>query len=162
MHADEVVLPVSDEVVTLRAFEPHDRIALVEGRDREWERWLGPGSPEPSPTACIMVDGAVVGWIDADPDAAWLEPGEVNVGYSVFPEHRGNGYASRAVRLLTRSLRATSARRALLVIHEHNTASRRVAAAAGARVLADRRIPSFPSSVVSCIELPHDAAPTTP
>lgn len=147
------MLPVSDDVVTLRAFELGDRATLLQGRDREWERWLGPGSPEPAPTACIDVGGVVVGWIDADSDAAWLEPGAVNIGYSVFAEHRGNGYAVRAVRLLATELVGSSMRRALFVIAEGNVASRRVAIAAGARMLTDRRISLFPSSAVYGIEL---------
>jgi len=46
----------------------------------------------------------VVGWIDYDTAHEWLQEGEVNVGYSIFAAHRGNGYASRAVALLLRHL----------------------------------------------------------
>jgi RimJ/RimL family protein N-acetyltransferase len=159
MQADRVALPLSDGAVTIRAFRDEDRGSVLNGRDNEWERWLGPGSPEPAPTACIEVGGVVVGWVDGDADADWLGPGEVNVGYSVFREHRGNGYAALAVRLLVRDLRDRGARRALLVIDEDNVASHRVARDAGARRLVDRTLPRFPRSVDYAIELLHPSSP---
>jgi hypothetical protein len=100
----------------LRPFAIGDRQLIVDERDEDCDRWLGPGSADPSPTACIEVDGHVVGWIDADPSPEWLHPGEVNVGYSVFPARRGSGYAARALRLLAAELSEPSLRRALLVI----------------------------------------------
>lgn len=147
-----MALPASDGVVTLRPFAIADRPLIVAGRDEESIRWLGPGSPLPSPTACIEVDGHVVGWIDADPGPEWLEPGEANVGYSIFPAHRGNGYAARALRLLADELSAPGLRSALLVIDEDNHVSVRVAQAAGALLLPDRRIREFPTSVVYGLE----------
>ena len=92
------MLPASDGVITLRRFAIGDRQRIIDERDEESARWLGPGSPDPSPTACIEVDDDLVGWIDADPSPGWLLPREANVGYSVFPARRGSGYATRAVR----------------------------------------------------------------
>ena len=81
-----------------------------------------------------MVGDKVVGWVDYDTDREWLRPDQVNVGYQVFPEHRGNGYATRAVRLLVQHLAArTSYREAALLIDERNTASLAVARRLGAR-----------------------------
>ena len=151
-----MVLPASDGVITLRPFAVEDGEAIVAGRDDEWERWLGPATSAPSPTACIEVDGVVVGWIDADADAGWLDPGEVNVGYSIFPQHRGHGYAARAVRVLAGELREQGRRRALLVIDRRNGASLRVARAAGAAVDTERSFPEFRSSLVFTIELGND------
>jgi len=152
-----VVLPACDGVVTLRPFVTDDRQLIVDQRDEECERWLGPASPDPSPTACIEVNGRVVGWIDADPTPQWLQPGEVNVGYSVFAAHRGNGYAARALRLLAAELDERGLRRALLVIDVQNQPSTGVARAAGAQVLANRSMREFPTSAVYALDLSHNA-----
>ena len=93
------MLPITDGVVTLRAVEPGDRDSLVAGRDDVARRFLGEGDPDPQPVAVVEVAGELVGWVDVD-ERDWLEPHECNLGYLVFPEHRGKGYASRAVQLL--------------------------------------------------------------
>jgi hypothetical protein len=150
-----VVLPAGDGLVTLRRFAISDGQLIVDERDAECDRWLGPGSGEPSPTACIEADGHVVGWIDADPSPEWLQPGEANVGYSIFPAYRGNGYAARAVRLLAAELDEPGLRRALLVIDVDNHASLRVARAAGGQVLPNRLMRELPTSVVYSLEFSH-------
>jgi predicted acetyltransferase len=149
-----VALPVSDGVVTVRRFVAvTDRQAIVERRDDESRRWLGPGSSGPAPTACIDVDGTLVGWIDVDAEPRWLRPGEGNVGYCIFPVHRGHGYAARAVDLLPDILEEEGLRWALLVIDVANVASLGVARASGAQVRPERTIAEFPRSVVYSVEL---------
>jgi len=112
--------------VTLRAPAPGDAERIVSERDEESFRWFGPGGDNPAPAACVWVEGELVGWVDydRDDDHAWLEPGEVNVGYSLFPAARGKGYASRAVELLLGHLqRDTEHAVATLLIHPENTKS---------------------------------------
>ncbi|MCU1503099.1 MAG: GCN5-related protein N-acetyltransferase [Ilumatobacteraceae bacterium] len=82
--------------------------------------------------ACIVVNEQIVGWIDYDHDRAWLGVEEVNVGYNVFPEHRGHGYASTAVGLLMRHLAEdTTWRVATLLIDADNERSLGVARRTG-------------------------------
>ena len=126
--AEPELQDVSDGVVTLKPPRAGDAQLLVAGRDEEFFRWLGPGSDTPSPTACIWVDAELVGWVDYDLEHDWLEPGEVNVGYYLFPGARGKGYASRAVELLLRHLsRHTQHTVATLVIRPENSRSLRLA-----------------------------------
>jgi len=118
----------TDGVVTLRAPTDADIPALVGGRDEVFRRFLGDGDPHPWPTACVVVDGAVVGWVDWDRDREWLEPDEVNLGYGLAPDARGHGYASRAVRLLLQHLAEDTVpgppvRVATLLIHPDNERS---------------------------------------
>ena len=120
----------TDGVVTLRAPRPGDVELLVAGRDEEFFKWFGEGATGPRPAACVWVDDRLVGWVDydRDDDHDWLGPGEVNVGYSLFPEARGKGYASRAVELLLEHLqRDTEHTTATLVIHPENVRSLAVA-----------------------------------
>lgn len=129
---------VTDGIFTLRPSEQDDRGALIAGRDDAFHRWLGPGSEDPRPTACILVAGEVVGWVDYDAEPEWLEPGAVNVGYNVFPLFRGRGYASRAVQLMMHHLAVrTDHRTAVLVIDADNLPSLALASRLGFQLVRD-------------------------
>jgi RimJ/RimL family protein N-acetyltransferase len=114
----------TDGVVTLKPPRPGDSELLVAGRDDEFFRWIGPGAEVPCPVACVWVGDELVGWVDYDLEHEWLQPGQVNVGYYLFPAARGKGYASRAVELLLAHLtRDTAHMVATLVIHPENLRS---------------------------------------
>ena len=118
----------TDGVVTLKPPRPGDAERLVEGRDEEFFRWLGPGAETPRPVACVWVGEELVGWVDYDVEHDWLRPGEVNVGYYLSPAAREKGYASRAVELLLQHLsRETEHTVATLVIDRENVRSLRLA-----------------------------------
>ncbi|MGH9123517.1 MAG: GNAT family N-acetyltransferase [Acidimicrobiales bacterium] len=129
---------VTDGIVRIRPPGPGDAERLVRGRDDESYRWFGPGTDEPAPLGCIEVGAEVVGWVDYELDRPWLCPGEVNVGYALFPGHRRRGYATRAVQLLMHHL-ATNCEydAASLLIHPDNTRSLELAARAGFQTVAD-------------------------
>jgi RimJ/RimL family protein N-acetyltransferase len=119
---------VTDGVVTLRPSKPEDAPLLIAERDEEFFRWLGPGADDPDPVACVWVGDELVGWVDYDVGRDWLRPGEVNVGYYLFPAARGKGYASRAVELMLLHLaRETEHTVATLLINRENVPSLRLA-----------------------------------
>jgi RimJ/RimL family protein N-acetyltransferase len=114
----------TDGVVTLKPPRAGDSQLLIEGRDDQFFQWLGPGAECPCPVACVWVDDNLIGWVDYDVDHAWLQPGEVNVGYYLFSSARGKGFASRAVELLLLYLgRDTDYAVAILAIHPENVRS---------------------------------------
>jgi RimJ/RimL family protein N-acetyltransferase len=81
-----------------------------------------------------VVGEQVIGWVDYDhdPDHDWLSAGEVNIGYFVFAEHRGNGYATQAVEALLHHLaQDTQFTTATLLIDPANEASLTVAVRCG-------------------------------
>jgi RimJ/RimL family protein N-acetyltransferase len=128
------VADLTDGLIVLRPPAPEDRDALLGLRDEQFHRFMGPGSPEPQPTFCIWFDGAVIGWVDADEPGlhAWLTDDELNLGYALHPDHRGRGYATRAVMLLLHHLsQASPASTATLAIDLDNAWSVAIAERCG-------------------------------
>lgn len=131
-QAGGVLHPITDGLVTIRPLQDGDAALLIAGRDAEFDRYLGPAGDDPRPAGIVVVDRVVVGWVDHDDDRAWLQPGEVNLGYNVFAAFRGRGYATRAVRLLVHHLAVdTDVRVATLLIHPDNLRSLAVGVRSG-------------------------------
>jgi len=124
---------LTDGVITLRSPRASDAESLVAGRDDEFRRFMGTGSPEPEPTAVVLdADSRIVGWIDYDVEREWLGRGEVNIGYSTFAEYRGQGFARRSLVLLLSVLaHDDEVSTATLLIDPSNAPSMAVAHRAG-------------------------------
>ena len=65
------------------------------------------------------------------------------IGYSIDEEHRGNGYAARACRLLLTVAKAHSMKKLLITNNHTNVASRRVCEKLGARHVRIARLPEW-------------------
>jgi RimJ/RimL family protein N-acetyltransferase len=121
---------VTDGIISLRTPGGADVRLIIAARDDEFRKWLGPGSNNPTPVACILVSHEVVGWVDYDhdPEHDWLAPEEVNIGYFVFAKHRRKGYAARAVQLVLGLLRdKTGCTAASVLVHPEDEPSLGVA-----------------------------------
>ena len=83
-----------------------------------------------------------VGYAGYGPDLSSLYYGG-QIGYGVDEEHRGNGYAGRACRLLLPVAKAHGMAKLLITNNYTNTASRRVCEKLGARFLRLARLPEW-------------------
>lgn len=128
-------LPLTGGVVTIRRPQPGDGGILLAGRDDVTRRFLGEAVGEPTPTAVVEI----VGWVDhdTDPDHVWLEPDECNVGYQLFTEARGHGYATRAMRLMIDLVAHEGNHRVATFLIDPANRSQAVAARLGATQVAD-------------------------
>ncbi|NGO06552.1 GNAT family N-acetyltransferase [Streptomyces sp. HC44] len=144
-------LHLEGDGIQLREWSEDDVLALIElYDDPEMARWTPVASPFDTAAAhtylaeafaaraqgrkvqfAITTDGVV-------PRGEVLlfrnqsDERDVEIAYGVGAAHRGQGLASKAVRLVTNyALRHTGARRVVLCIEEANTASRAVARATG-------------------------------
>ncbi|MDF3045761.1 MAG: putative transferase [Ornithinibacter sp.] len=113
---------ISDDVVLLRPLSPEDTEAHLSGCDQAIVDSLGGGEPPTEAQVRHWLTGAASAWARQEPsvdlgiqDKAtaalcgtagtqragdYLQPGQVNLTYSLYPDWRGRGHATRAVRLL--------------------------------------------------------------
>ena len=156
-------MTLTDGVVTIRRQSPDDLETQLAAVDAEQMRWLWePGergiyeamSPAerrehqlrhlqerhdtfgPGPKWCWSVDlsdARYVAYVDCDLANDNVPTGQANISYACWPESRGQGYTSRAVRLVCEFLRReTAARQAHVLVEPSNVASLRVARSVGA------------------------------
>lgn len=142
--------PISDGVIRLRPFDPErdsapnlelesdavtlavsfngwlDEAQLVSKQKRWPLDWLVGSIAQFS-----IVDEATGGFAGTIQLRKVGPPRLASVGYAVHPAFRGNGYTTRALRLLSEWAFANGFARLELGVKWHNTASRKAAAAAG-------------------------------
>jgi RimJ/RimL family protein N-acetyltransferase len=134
-----------------------DAAAHLAGEDDEMVRWLN-GAPGTLASARSWIErnrraweqggpifglgieevasGRVVGMVEANTDHYRIEgirPGEANISYALYPEARGKGYATRAVRLILRLLGSRGVTGAVIPVDPRNTRSIEVARRCGFR-----------------------------
>jgi len=81
----------------------------------------------------VHVHDMLVGHVDCDLANEHVPHGEANISYTIWPGHRGKGYAARAARLVVDFIRDhTGAREVHVLVDPGNEASLRVARAIGA------------------------------
>lgn len=146
--------PLSDDQVVLRMPEPRDAVALRAyaaepgGLDGVWapladgaslvecqalvDDWLAGWRGQRSLQGPALVIGAGGPVLVGQVGLGDRGDGAIELGYGIAPGHRGRGYATRAVRLITRWLLDDGLADSVeLRIDQGNAASQRVAAAAG-------------------------------
>ncbi|MGH9665411.1 MAG: GNAT family N-acetyltransferase, partial [Bryobacteraceae bacterium] len=143
---------LTDGVILLRALRAEEAAHHLAGEDDKTAKWLSGGRStltnvqdyitrcqenwrSNGPLRAFGVfdcrTGQLIGSIEANL-AYILEPDQVNVSYSVFPEWRGQGVALRALDLMGEYLaEAAEARQMILRILPANTSSVKLAAKAG-------------------------------
>lgn len=146
---------LSDGVVILRPFEVDDIDPHVSGEDDEMRLWFGQPGPSTLDGMVEIVErwrgereagtrlmfavhheGQTVGWVEARPrrDVASLS-------WGIYARHRGQGYATRAVRLLVdHAFADLGVRRVEAEVDPRNVASQRVATRSGLRREGLRRV----------------------
>lgn len=151
-------LSYTDGVVRIRRQQPTDLDADLSAKDSEQMIWMWPAEHRESwaamtlsqqraharsgllanrerfgtgPKWTFAVDTEAtpyVAYVDCDLKSPNTVAGEANISYSCHPDHRGNGYVTRAVRLVLLFLADhTATRRAHLVVDRDNERSLRVA-----------------------------------
>jgi RimJ/RimL family protein N-acetyltransferase/8-oxo-dGTP pyrophosphatase MutT (NUDIX family) len=146
---------LTDGVVTLRPFDESDIAAHVAGEDQEsrlWfgqpgpstregmhtvvERWRGEREAGTRLTFAVHHDGTTVGGAELRPRGE-----TASLSWWLYAGHRGQGYATRAVRLLVdHAFTHLGVRRVEAEVDPRNVASQRVATRSGLRREGLRRV----------------------
>lgn len=144
---------ISDGVIMLRPLRVEDAADHLAGEDAELVRWLngGPGTTEsvrrhiehiqrmwendgPIFTFAIrlLAEDTLVGTIDVQLNQVAYRSDQANLAYGLYPDWRGQGYATRAVGLAVEFLHSNPAVHSALVrVEPANALSAAVATRAG-------------------------------
>ncbi|GAA2161592.1 hypothetical protein GCM10010403_05840 [Glycomyces rutgersensis] len=153
---------LTDGTVTLSPLGPADFADHYAGEDEELVRWLSgdPATPEglrdyldccarwwraggPFHNFGIRVGPALelAGTVDVQTDMYYLREGQTNLAYGLYPQWRGRGLATRAVRLACAYAASIGCTEAVIRCEPENTRSAAVAARAGFTFLQCRSEP---------------------
>lgn len=146
-------IELTDGVITLKPFRPEDAEAHLAGDDEEQQKWLSGGKSTletvqnwiarnqghweaggPIYNFAIWAEDTLVGMIEANTDVEKIEglsEGDANLSYGTYPDARGKGYVSRAVKLIVTFLKEKGIRRAVIRVLPENESSVRVPIACG-------------------------------
>jgi len=143
---------LTDGTVTLVPLGPDDFDAHLAGEDAEIVRWLSGGPATPNGLREYLKrcerwwsDGGplhnfgirtgsmltLAGTMDVQTGLAYLAPGQVNLAYGLYPQWRGRGLATRAVRLACDYAATLGCAEAVIRCEPENKASAAVAIRAG-------------------------------
>ena len=86
-------------------------------------------------------NGELVGRCDLRAGHNWETDVSGNIGYVIFPEYRGNGYAAQACRLLLCQAQAQGLRRIGICCERENIASRKTCERVGAAFRGELTVP---------------------
>lgn len=140
---------LTDGIITLRPFTESDAQAHLHGEDSEQIAWLSGGKSSLEGVkqwikknqaywenngpvfnfAIVNEANTLIGMIEANSNyehLAGLSKGDANISYGLYPAHRGEGYASRAVHLLVTFLQEKDLKRAVIRVNPENTNSLKV------------------------------------
>lgn len=91
------------------------------------QSWNSSG-PKRSFGIALSKEGELIGMVDFNVEAPKLHVGVANISYGIYPDARGNGYATRAVELVTNYIRyQTNINIVVIGAHTENVKSQRVA-----------------------------------
>lgn len=146
-------LLVSDDVIGLRPLGAQDTAAQMTGEDGELVRWLSGGwateqrqrefllgadrawrggAPVVDVGIEDLVSRELIGIVGIQSGMHYLEEGQTNLTYGLYPQARGRGVASRAVLLaMTLARQRASVRQFVIRVHPENLASAAVARRTG-------------------------------
>ena len=150
MGAAGRAVDLSEGAVRLSPLDLADVAPHLAGEDTELVRWLSGGtgtrrsvenyirrcmaqweSGGPVHAFGIRVGPELAGTLEVQFDQPYLEAGEVNLSYGLYPEWRGRGLATRAVNLAGRYAAGQGAVRAVIRTEAGNRPSAAVALRAG-------------------------------
>lgn len=140
-------MELTDGVIILRPFRPKDAEAHLAGEDVEQIKWLSGGKGTLDGVRTWIKKNQInwqnngpifnfaiwdktcrslVGMVEANTDYQSIEgisQGDTNISYGLYPNSRGKGYASRAVKLVADFLKTKRIKRSVIRVNPKNEAS---------------------------------------